>query len=148
VAPVNDAPVAGNDAFTTDQNVPRIIALAILLANDNDVDGDSLTVSEITQPANGSLVDNGDSTWIYTPNTGFHGVDSFAYTISEGQGGTATAAVSITVRQTSGTTTYSGSGGPIADNTTTTVNLVIADDAEFSIEVSDCRRSAAPDDPA
>jgi hypothetical protein len=54
-----------------------------VVANDFDMEGDALTVTSNTQPANGTLVNNGDGTFTYTPNTGFTGVDTFTYTICD-----------------------------------------------------------------
>ena len=40
---------------------------------------------------------NGDGTVTYTPDADFHGIDTFTYTISDGNGGTDTATVIVTV---------------------------------------------------
>jgi hypothetical protein len=89
----NRAPVAVDDTATTAFGT----AVAInVLANDSDPDGDPLTISGVTTPANGSVVANG-STITYTPLGRFAGVDRFTYTIDDGRGGTATANVTVTV---------------------------------------------------
>src|SRR5207249_4616770 len=75
---INAPPVAVNDSATTQQNTAKTISV---LANDNDPDGDPLTVTGATAPAHGSVVVNGDGTITYTPSNGYHGVDSFTYTI-------------------------------------------------------------------
>lgn len=90
----NCPPVAEDDAAATIAGSPVTVDV---LANDSDPDGDTLTVTGNTNPANGSVVDNGDGTFTYTPNNGFTGDDTFEYTISDGNGGTATATVTITV---------------------------------------------------
>ena len=46
---------------------------------------------------NGSVAINGDGTVTYTPDPDFHGIDSFTYTIEDGNGGTDTASVILTV---------------------------------------------------
>ncbi len=92
---VDGSPVVANaDSVSTDQDVARIIDV---LANDIDADpGDTLTVSSITQPANGSVVNNIiDVT--YTPNTGFLGTDTFAYTATDGTAASNSATVTVTV---------------------------------------------------
>ena len=71
------------------------------LANDNDPDGHALSVSAVTQPANGAAVINTDQTITYTPKAAFAGADSFAYTVCDGHGGTAQGTVAITVRNRS-----------------------------------------------
>ena len=88
------APDAVNDASTTDSNTPVMIDV---LANDTDPDGDDLSVSNVTNGANGTVRINADGTVTYTPDTGFIGEDTFTYTISDGDGGTDTASVTVNV---------------------------------------------------
>ncbi len=67
-----------------------------VLANDTDgLDGgETLTVTAVTQGANGTVAITGGGTGVsYTPNADFFGADSFTYTISDGNGGTDTATV-------------------------------------------------------
>jgi len=94
IANVNDAPVAADDSANTNEDTPVTINV---LANDSDPDGNALTVTGVTQPANGSVVINGGTTVTYTPNSNWNGVDTFTYTISDGNGGTDTATVTVTV---------------------------------------------------
>ncbi len=94
VTAVNDDPVAVDDADTTDEDTPVTIDV---LANDSDVDGDSLSVASVTQPVNG-LVTSGGTNVSYTPNADFNGTDTFTYTIDDGAGGALdTATVTVTV---------------------------------------------------
>jgi hypothetical protein len=96
--PINSPPVALDDGATTDQGVPVTIAV---LANDSDPDGDPLSVSGIaSQGAGGFASVNADGTVTYAPMTGFTGADSFVYEASDGQGGTASASVTVTVNAT------------------------------------------------
>ena len=94
VTPVNDAPEATKDSVTTDEDTPVVIGV---LANDTDVDGDPLTVESFTLPAHGSLSRTGAGL-TYTPAPNYFGTDSFSYTVSDGNGGTASAGVLLTVR--------------------------------------------------
>jgi len=94
VTPVNDAPVASNDSGTTTAGSAVTIAV---LTNDSDADGDALTVSGVTQGANGGSVATDGTTVTYTPTDGFHGGDLFTYTVSDGNGGSAVAQVNVTV---------------------------------------------------
>lgn len=95
----NQAPVANNDSgYTTTQNTTLTIAAAALLANDSDPDGDTLSITGVSGAVNGSVSFNSQTNTItFTPTTGYTGAASFGYAISDGQGGTATATVSLTV---------------------------------------------------
>ena len=66
------------------------------MANDTDPDGNVLTITAVTQGAHGTVTTN-STTITYTPATNFNGNDAFSYTISDGQGGTASAAVSVSI---------------------------------------------------
>jgi hypothetical protein len=88
------APIANNDTATTDEDTPVNINV---LANDTDSDGDTLSVTVVTQGANGAVSINPDKTVRYAPALNFFGTDSFTYTMDDGHGGTATATVNVTV---------------------------------------------------
>ena len=93
VNPVNDAPTAVNDTATVDEDNNALIDV---LANDNDIDGDTLTISTVSNPYNGvAVIENGKVK--YTPDANYNGDDNLTYTISDGNGATATATVNITV---------------------------------------------------
>ncbi len=98
ITPVNDAPVAAADSDNTFEDTAVTVNV---LANDIDVDGDTLTVTNVTNASNGSVVINPDDTVTYTPNSDFVGGDYFTYTMSDGNGENDTAIVSITVNPTS-----------------------------------------------
>ncbi|MFW1678150.1 Ig-like domain-containing protein [Pontibacter sp. JAM-7] len=91
-APSNTAPVAQNDSATTSESAAVSIAV---LANDNDADGDNLSITG-TSGVNGSVSISGGNL-IFTPNTGFSGVETFSYSISDGNGGSDSANVSVNV---------------------------------------------------
>ena len=104
VTPVNDAPVAGDDAATTNEDMAATITV---LSNDDDVDNDSLTVIEVSDPPNGSAtINTADNTITYTPDDDFNGEDSFTYTISDGQSGSASATVTVIVRPVNDTPSF------------------------------------------
>ncbi|HEV2529069.1 MAG TPA: Ig-like domain-containing protein, partial [Thermomicrobiales bacterium] len=98
VAAVNDPPVGVADTYTTPEDTPLVVAAPGVLANDTDIDGDTLTVTGITtQPANGTLVRQANGSFTYTPNVNFNGQDFFEYTISDGKGGAGSARANIQV---------------------------------------------------
>ena len=96
---VNDAPVAVDDTAETDEDIPVNIDV---LGNDSDIDSPNLLVIETVAPANGTVVIEADGTITYTPNANFNGVDSFTYTVADGDPmfagiKTDTATVTVTV---------------------------------------------------
>ena len=93
VTNVNDAPVAVDDTLATAEDTAATLNV---VANDSDVDLDTLVVSAVTQGANGTVSFVGGSV-TYTPAANFNGTDAFTYTVSDGNGGTDTGAVSVTV---------------------------------------------------
>jgi hypothetical protein len=102
--PSNNPPIAQDDSTLTTQNTSVAIDV---LTNDRDPDGDPLNVQSVTDPPNGSVVNNGNSV-TYVPDTGFTGTDSFEYTVSDGKGGTDTATVVVSVLQSQLPTTGTG----------------------------------------
>ncbi|MBC6421188.1 MAG: tandem-95 repeat protein [Hormoscilla sp. SP12CHS1] len=110
---VNDPPIASDDATTIiAETADNIIAVLI---DDTDPDGDTLSITGITDIANGTVSIDGDRV-IYTPDPGFVTVgdpDTFTYTITDGRGGTDTATVTVTV---------TGNLPPVATNDQVIVN--------------------------
>jgi len=101
VTPVNDLPVAVDDLTGFSVTVGTSLSVPPLgvLANDTDVDGDTLTAVIATQPANGTLTLNPDGSFVYTPNATFlGGIDTFTYRANDGTALSAnTATVNVTV---------------------------------------------------
>lgn len=95
VSAVNDAPVAADDSASISEDNP--VTTSNVLSNDTDVDGDVLSVTAFNQASNGTVVNNMNGTFTYTPNADSNGTDSFTYTVSDGNGGTDVGTVSITV---------------------------------------------------
>ncbi len=91
----NDAPDAVDDSASTDAR--KAIAIDVR-GNDTDIDGDTLSVQSVSDPAGGSTTVTADGKILYTPDAGFNGTDTFTYTISDGHSGTATANVTVTVK--------------------------------------------------
>jgi VCBS repeat-containing protein len=98
VAPVNDAPVAGDTSYSvTNTDTLDVTAPGVLVAA-TDVDGDPLTAIFVTLPANGTLVSLPDGSFQYVPNAGFDGTDTFTYRADDGStlSNTATATIDVT----------------------------------------------------
>lgn len=114
--------------FTTEANEPPVampdqgvyagepLTLPVL-SNDEDSDGDELTLSSVTDGAVGRVTIDGD-TVIYTPGPSFLGRDSFTYEVSDGFGGVSagrvdiSASVSVMAAVASSTVDVPGAGEP------------------------------------
>jgi large repetitive protein len=94
VHPVNDAPVAIANAFTTNEDTA---ATGNVLINDTDIDLDTLTAVLVTDVANGNLTLNGDGSFSYVPTANFNGSDGFTYKANDGSLDSNIVAVTITI---------------------------------------------------
>ncbi|HEY4202521.1 MAG TPA: DUF4082 domain-containing protein [Devosiaceae bacterium] len=94
----NHAPLASADqGYTTMANQALAIAAATLLANDNDPDGDPLTITGVSSASHGTVgFSNGTVT--FTPTANYTGAAGFSYAISDGRGGTSSTTVSLEVQ--------------------------------------------------
>jgi VCBS repeat-containing protein len=97
VNPVNDAPIASDDAWGVNENTTLTAFLPGVLAGDSDVDGDPLAAVLVADPANGTLTLNSNGSFSYVPNLNYNGPDSFTYKANDGTADSNVATVSITV---------------------------------------------------
>jgi VCBS repeat-containing protein len=97
VDPQNDAPVAQADTYTIAEDGKLTVAAAGVLANDTDVDGDTLTAALVDGPDHGKLVLSPDGSFVYTPDANFNGTDSFTYQASDGTAASEPVTVTLNV---------------------------------------------------
>lgn len=71
--------------------------LSGLLLNDSDINEDPLRITQFSQPSHGSVSVGSNGHLVYKPNANYAGDDRFTYTISDGRGGTALGAVTVSV---------------------------------------------------
>jgi len=91
----NDAPIAVNDTVAGTEDTAITLTNAELVdPNDQDVDGDSLTITSVSNGTGGTVSLSGGNV-IFTPTTDYHGPATFDYTISDGNGATDTATVTV-----------------------------------------------------
>jgi VCBS repeat-containing protein len=94
VDPVADLS-ATDDAFST---IEETVLDADVSTNDSTTSGGSLSYAVDTDVSNGTLVLNGDGSFIYTPDSNYTGSDSFSYTVTDADSGeSSTQTVSLTV---------------------------------------------------
>ncbi|SFG43965.1 Hint domain-containing protein [Sulfitobacter dubius] len=89
----NDAPVAEDDMLEIDEDTSGTVDV---LGNDTDANGDTLTITMASCPV-GDVVINDDGTLTFTPNADFNGDTTITYTVDDGNGGTDTGTVNVTV---------------------------------------------------
>ena len=115
VNPMNDPPVAVNDSGSTNEDAAVTITAATLLSNDTDIDGDTLSVTSVQGATHGTVaLVGGDA--VFTPTANYNGPASFTYTISDGNGGTSTATVNLTVNPMNDPPTITTDDGVVGGN--------------------------------
>ena len=121
VTAVNDAPVATNDAYTTDEDTALTIAAPGVLGNDSDLDSSTLTAAVVTGRGRGTFTLNANGTFTYTPAADFNGTDAFTYKASDGSAQSNLATVTITVTPVSDPPTATNDTYSTAEDTPLTV---------------------------
>ena len=140
VAAVNDPPIAEEDSGSTDEDT----AIAIdVLANDVDPDGDPVVIQSVAQASHGSVIKEG-STVVYTPDPGFHGVDTFAYVASDNHGGIASATVTVAVAAVNDPPVAQDDSAATNENASIVVD-VLANDSDPDGDALSIRSLTPPD---
>ena len=95
--PPNHPPVAVDDAYAATAGFALSVAAPGVLANDTDADGDALTAALVTAPGHGTLALSPTGAFVFAPAAGFTGVETFAYSVSDGRAASSPAIVTITI---------------------------------------------------
>ncbi|RLJ15886.1 hypothetical protein DJ031_16435 [bacterium endosymbiont of Escarpia laminata] len=128
ITPVNDAPTADDDAGATAEGGSVTVNV---LDGDADVEGDALSVTNLSVPANGTATLNADGTVTYTHDGGETISDSFTYTANDGTDDSAPATVNITVTPVNDAPVGVADSGATLEGGTVTIDLLANDsDAE------------------
>lgn len=124
---------ANDDIEVTHKNTPVMIQP---LANDTNLNGDTLTITGYTTPAHGTVVLSGTA-FTYTPATNFAGTDTFTYTVISADLVTDTGKITVYVdesfRSYEGPTNVVGLWNTLRDKTTNTVNSVATQTVKWEI---------------
>lgn len=96
------APTANDDGFTAQKDQPFTEPAPGVLVNDNANGGGPLTAFLVSPTSHGGISLNGNGSFTYTPNAGYSGTDTFTYRVSNANGFSNVASVTI---QVTGTTT-------------------------------------------
>lgn len=98
VIPVNDVPVAVDDSYSINEDVPLNVAwTAGVRVNDYDNDVDALSAELVSGPLHGALNFYSDGSFSYIPVSNYHGLDNFSYKVNDGTVDSNVAIVNITV---------------------------------------------------
>ena len=93
----NDAPMAVNDAYETDEDTPITIDEPGVLVNDVDVEDDHLDATLMAPPLHGDVDFDEHGSFTYTPDEDYHGTDQFTYRLFDGEDYSGVATVSLTI---------------------------------------------------
>ena len=130
LAAVNDAPVLTGTQATLaagTEDTGYTINASDLLAGFTDVDGDTLSVSGLTAD-HGSLVDNGNGTWTFTPAANYNGPVSLSYNVIDGHGGSVAATQSFSLAAVNDAPVLTGTQATLAAGTEDTGYTINASD--------------------
>ncbi len=125
--PQNSVPVANDDSATTEADT---VVTIDVLANDSDADGDALSLTSLSG-GNGSTSLGANNSVRFTPAAGFTGQTSFTYTVSDGNGGSDSALVNVTVTSSSQNSAPQAVNDRVEITSTTAVTInVLANDTD------------------
>ncbi len=126
VNPVNDAPTASATSITTNEDTAKTGSLPTA----TDIDGDTATYTKATDPSHGTVTVNNDGSYTYMPTANYNGADSFTYTVGDGNGGSNTYTVSVTVNPVNDAPVASATSFSTVKDTTKTGTLPTATDVD------------------
>jgi Big-like domain-containing protein/PKD domain-containing protein len=121
VTPVNDPPTAQGQSVLTNEDT----AVAVTLVA-GDVDGDALAYAITSSPAHGQLTGTAPNL-TFAPNANFHGNDAFTYSVDDGNGGTASATVTVGVISVQDTPDAQAQSITTPEDTAVPITLVATD---------------------
>src|SRR5205823_4264498 len=97
INPVNDAPVAADDAYSVNEDNTLTLPGPGVLGNDTDVDAHPLTAARVSGPSHGLLTLHPDGSFTYAPDADYNGADSFTYRAFDGGLSSNLATVTLTI---------------------------------------------------
>ncbi len=139
ITPVNDPPVANDDAYggIDEGGVYARISPIGVLSNDSDAENDPMTVTLASGPSNGTLTLEADGAFVYTHDGSETVSDSFTYTVSDGQGTSSPATVTLSINPVNDPPIASDDSAIANENTPEIIDVLANDtDADGTIDPS------------
>jgi VCBS repeat-containing protein len=119
----NVAPVAQGESYSVEGGTS--LAASDLLANDTDEDGNVLTAKLQSSTQNGTLSFDQSGSFVYVPNQGFTGTDTFSYCVTDGQADSNVVTVTLEVVDTTAPV-LSGVPGDVVATATSASGAVVS----------------------
>jgi VCBS repeat-containing protein len=116
----NPGQTTGSDTIATAEDHSLTLKASSLLANDSDVDGDTLSITGVGGASHGTVSLDADGNVVFTPEANYSGTATFQYTVSDGHGGTDTATVTLQVSPENDAPVVTRITGGVGDESTTT----------------------------
>ncbi|MDN3389422.1 Ig-like domain-containing protein, partial [Pseudoalteromonas sp. APC 4017] len=122
VTPVNDAPVAVAQTLSLDEDSSLLITLVA-----NDIENDDLTYRIDNDVAQGTLVQQSNDSWLYTPNANFNGSDSFSFIANDGELDSTPVSVNLSVNAINDAPVAINDTVSVSEDSAITINLAGSD---------------------
>ncbi|GAB4147091.1 MAG: hypothetical protein OHK0017_08390 [Patescibacteria group bacterium] len=136
---INDAAQAHDDNYIIDEDQTTNFSV---LDNDFDFEGDQMTIVSVTMPLHGQAVIEGNQIK-FTPNPDYNGNDSFTYEITDGNGQTATANVTITINSINDPVTANNDNAITDEDTQVEIN-VLNNDSDLDNDILTITSASTP----
>jgi len=126
----NHSPVVADDAYATNEDATLKVELAAgVLANDLDIDGDTLSTVLVAPTTHGTLTVATDGSFTYVPDADFFGADSFTYRATDGTAESVVATVTVAVHPVADAPRAADDTATAVEDTAVVVN-VLANDSQ------------------
>ncbi len=135
----NQAPIANNDTYETEENEPLMLNAPGLISNDQDMDETdtiAIVVDSINEPANGDIQVFPNGAFTYAPPMGWSGTDSFTYRVTDGKDESNDGTVTITVIDTNTPPVAADDSGSAGFETMTTIEVLSNDNDDNGDELT------------
>ena len=121
VKSVNDAPIVAGEYMEIAEEAKLTFTPSDLLSNDYDVDGDSISISQVLNAAGGRVWINAAGNVRFVADTDYNGAGGFDYEVSDGQGGTKIGHVSLLIKPVNDTPAVQGDYWVMNEDTRATI---------------------------